>query len=50
VLVDGALHGTYVAERHLEASDDLSQIEHPWLGEHFDRFDGERYHTIIRAQ
>ncbi len=50
VLVDGALHSTYVAERHLEASGDLSQIEHPWLGEHFDRFDGERYHTIIRAQ
>ena len=50
VLVDGTLHSTYVAERHLEASDDFSQIEHPWLGEHFDRFDGERYHTIIRAQ
>ncbi|MCY3818765.1 MAG: heat shock protein HspQ [Gammaproteobacteria bacterium] len=50
VLVDGALHSTYVAERHLEASEDLSQINHPGLGEYFDRFDGARYHTIIRAQ
>ena len=50
VLVDGALHSTYVAERHLDPSDDLAQIEHPWLGEYFDRFDGERYHTIVRAQ
>ena len=50
VLVDGALHSTYVAERHLEVSSDLSQINHPWLGEYFDRFDGQRYHTIIRAQ
>ncbi len=49
VLVDGALHSTYVAERHLDASDDLGQIEHPWLGEYFDRFDGSRYHTIVRA-
>lgn len=50
VLVDGALHSTYVAERHLEASEDLSQISHPWLGEHFATFDGSRYHTAIRAQ
>ena len=50
VLVDGALHSTYVAERHLEASEDLSQISHPWLGEYFERFDGSRYHTIVRAQ
>ena len=50
VLVDGALHSTYVAERHLEASEDLRQINHPWLGEYFDRFDGARYYTIVRAQ
>ena len=50
VLVDGALHSTYVAERHLEASENLSQVSHPLLGEYFDRFDGSRYHTVMRAQ
>lgn len=50
VLVDGALHSTYVAERHLEASENPSQISHPLLGEYFDRFDGSRYHTAMRAQ
>ena len=49
VLVDGAGHWTYVAERHLEPSRDLAQIVHPDLGRFFDRFDGERYHTIERA-
>ncbi len=44
VLVDGGAHTTYVAERHLEASDDHTQIDHPLLGQFFDRFDGERYH------
>jgi len=43
VLVDGQLHSTYVAERHLGASEDLTQIEHPNLGEYFSRFDGTRY-------
>lgn len=48
VLVDGASHSTYVAERHLVPSDDSNQIEHPDLGRIFDRFDGERYYTIVR--
>ncbi|MEJ2087319.1 MAG: heat shock protein HspQ, partial [Gammaproteobacteria bacterium] len=39
VMVDGATHTTYVAERHLTASDDLSQIDHPALGQVFSRFD-----------
>ncbi|MDZ7668850.1 MAG: heat shock protein HspQ [Gammaproteobacteria bacterium] len=43
VLVDGADHTTYVAQRHLEPSQDCSQIEHPLLGEWFDRYDGQRY-------
>ena len=43
VLVDGATHTTYVAERHLAASEDLSQINHPALGQAFRSFDGKRY-------
>lgn len=43
VLVDGADHTTYVAERHLEASTDTSQIEHPLLGRFFTAYDGRRY-------
>jgi len=48
VLVDEANHATYVAERHLEPSTDLRQVEHPGLGSVFDRFDGERYYTKLR--
>ena len=48
VLVDGAMHTTYVAERHLDASADVSQIDHPLLGAHFDRFDGKRYYATAR--
>jgi heat shock protein HspQ len=43
VLVDGATHTTYVAERHLKASADPSQIDHPALGQAFSHFDGTRY-------
>lgn len=43
VLVDGATHTTYVAERHLAASADLRQISHPQLGTYFARYDGSRY-------
>ena len=43
VMVDDATHTTYVAERHLAPSDDLSQIDHPALGQAFSRFDGSRY-------
>ncbi len=43
VLVDGAAHTTYVAERHLAASRDLGQIDHPLLGQHFESYDGRRY-------
>ena len=43
VLVHGAEHTTYVAERHLQAAAEPAQIEHPMLGRYFDRFDGARY-------
>lgn len=44
VLVDGSYHTTYVAERHLSDSRELTQINHPRLGEHFDYFCKGRYH------
>ena len=43
VLVHEAGHTTYVAERHLEAESEPQQIDHPMLGEHFDRFVNGRY-------
>lgn len=43
VMVDGATHTTYVAQRHLTPSADLRQIDHPALGEVFGSFDGARY-------
>lgn len=43
VLVDGAQHTTYVAERHLSPSEDTSQVSHPQLGSWFASFDGVRY-------
>ena len=43
VLVHGAEHTTYVAERHLQAAAEPAQIEHPMLGRYFDCFDGARY-------
>ncbi|WP_440995867.1 heat shock protein HspQ [Arhodomonas sp. SL1] len=48
VLVDGASHSTYVAERHLEPDHSGAQVEHPALGQFFDRFDGGRYHRSGR--
>lgn len=43
VLVDGATHGTYVAERHLEADVTGRQVAHPELGVYFGRFAEGRY-------
>lgn len=45
VLVDNALHATYVAERHLVLSNDMSQIDHPELGRFFCRFAHGRYYS-----
>lgn len=43
VLVHGATHTTYVAERNLEAAAETGQVDHPLLGQYFDRYDGKRY-------
>jgi len=43
VLVDGADHSTYVAERHLEDATGSAPIEHPWLDELFSAFENGRY-------
>ena len=44
VLVHEAHHVTYVAERHLEPDESGEQIDHPALGEFFDRFSNGRYY------
>lgn len=44
VLVDGRPHQTYVAERHLDLDDSGEQVEHPGLGNYFDRFSDGLYH------
>jgi len=49
VMVDGAANTTYVAERHLTASKDFSQINNPHLGRYFRQFDGERYLPTQRS-
>ena len=43
VLVDGAAHTTYVAERHLEAAAPPRPIEHVLVDHLFGGFDGEAY-------
>lgn len=43
VLVDGAAHSTYVAERHLEPDASGDQINHPALNQYFDAFTDGRY-------
>lgn len=43
VLVGGAAHETYVAERNLEADDSGAPIEHPRLAAFFDSFENGHY-------
>ena len=43
VLVDESDYVTYVAERNLRPSLDPRQVDHPLLGQYFNRFDGHRY-------
>ena len=43
VLVHGADHSTYVAERHLALDDSGEQVAHPQLGAFFDSFVDGRY-------
>ena len=49
VLVDGASHSTYVAERNLEQDESTNPIEHPLLGYFFSRFEGGRYVSEKRS-
>jgi heat shock protein HspQ len=43
VLVDGAAHGTYVAERNLEADTSALPIHHPLVEQYFERLEDGRY-------
>lgn len=43
VLVDGATHTTYVAERNLALDASGEQVRHPLLDRLFDAFEGGRY-------
>ncbi len=43
VLVDKSSATTYVAERHLVDTKNKSQIDHPLLGEYFNRYDSNGY-------
>ena len=43
VLVDGAVHRTYVAERNLEADETDDPIRHPELNDFFERLENGRY-------
>lgn len=43
VLVHGAAHSTYVAERHLEAEPEPGPVRHPQLDRFFDHFRDGRY-------
>ena len=43
VLVDGADHATYVAERNLEADPEPAPIRHPLLAHFFDLFEDGAY-------
>jgi heat shock protein HspQ len=49
VLVDGAAHTTYVAERHLEGDENAEPISHPMLEQFFSRFEEGRYVSVGRA-
>ncbi|NQZ83544.1 MAG: heat shock protein HspQ [Colwellia sp.] len=44
ILVDQSLQSTYVAERNLLPNKDNRQINHPFLGDYFDKYDGQRYY------
>ena len=46
VLVHGAMHQTYVAERNLEPEPAPRPIEHPLLDDFFAGFDGQGYRPL----
>ena len=49
VLVDGATHTTYVAERNLERDSSAEPISHPMLAHFFSKFEGGRYVSGART-
>lgn len=49
VLVHGAVHSTYVAEKNLEHDASVEPISHPMLGQFFSRFEDGRYVREGRA-
>lgn len=48
VLVDGASHTTYVAERHLTPDGSGRPVAHPLLGSLFSEFENGRYRRQFR--
>ena len=46
VLVDGAEHTTYVAERHLHLAKDTTHVAHPLIPQFFDRYEDGRYERV----
>lgn len=48
VLVHGATHQTYVAQRNLEPDTSREPVSHPQLELHFTAFDDGRYVTAAR--
>ena len=50
VLVDGAEHTTYVAERHLESDERREPIRHPLIAELCGEFEKGRYSMRRRLQ
>ena len=46
VLVNGAVHTTYVAEQNLEPDDTGEPISHPLLGQFFAEFNNGRYVSL----
>jgi heat shock protein HspQ len=49
VLVHGATHATYVAERNLERDESAEPISHPLLMHYFSRFEDGRYLSRSRT-
>jgi heat shock protein HspQ len=49
VLVHGAAHSTYVAEKNLERDASAEPISHPMVGQIFTRFEDGRYFRGGRA-
>lgn len=49
VLVHGALHSTYVAERNLEPDESADPILHPMVEQVFSRFENGRYFRDTRT-